>query len=124
MVEEPDPKNEAIHYWEIRRLLWNLLLVPPAFFAFSFVIRTAMHEHQSLPVFGGFEVAVAFCFAAVGANLCYSFAYVVEFWIQGAVAEDGYHRYGRPMLFYLGCVLGVGLALWGGVSIAHLLRAN
>ena len=124
MIEEGDSKNEAIHYWEIRRWLWTLLLVPPALFAFGFVIRAAMHEHQSLPAFGWFEVAVAFCFAAVGANLCYSFAYVVEFWIQGAAAEGGYLRYGRHMLFFLGCVLGVGLAMLGGLSIAHLLPAS
>lgn len=111
-------KGEAINYWEIRRTFWNLLLVPPAVLSYWFALGIAV-EIGDPPAFGWPVVAAMFCFSAVAANICYSFAYVIEFWIQGASAEEGYRTIGRHVLYALGCLLGIGLALGGGASIAQ-----
>jgi len=118
MDAEENLKGEAIRYWELRRIFWNLLLVPPALLSYWFAAGIAVGIGDP-PVFGWPGVAAMFCFSAAGANICYSFAYVIEFWIQGASAESGYRKGGRHALFILGCLLGVGLALGGGASIAQ-----
>ena len=118
METEENFKGEAIRYWEIRRIFWNLLLVPPALLSY-FLAAGIVIGIGDEAAFGWPIVATSFCFSVVGANICYSFAYVIEFWIQGSLAGEGYRRSGRNTLFILGCLLGVGLALTGGASIAQ-----
>ena len=118
-METPEnSKGEAIQYWERRRIIWNLLLFPPSILSYLFASGVAVGTGDS-PAFEWPVVAAMFCFAAVGANICYSFAYVIEFWIQETQVEAGYRQQGRTALFVLGCFLGVGLALSGGMSIAQ-----
>ena len=114
-----ESKGEAIRYWEKRRIVWNVLLVPPALLGYVLPagIAAGIGDRAML---GWPEVLAMFCFAAVGANICYSFAYVVEFWIQGSGVEKEYRKYGRTLLFVLGSLLGIGLALMGGASIAQM----
>ena len=112
-------KRETIKYWEKKRVTWNLLLVPPAIFSYWLASGFAVGIGD-LPTFGWPMVAVMFCCSAAGANICYSFAYVVEFWIQGEQVETSYRERGRKILFVLGCFLGIGLALCGGTSIAQM----
>jgi hypothetical protein len=112
-------KSDAIRYWEVRRIVWNLLLVPPALLSYLFDIEFAVGVDDH-PAFGWPIVLAHFCFAALGANVCYSFAYVIEFWIQGSDRESGYHEHGRPLLFALGYLVEMGLSLLGGTAIAQL----
>lgn len=118
MKSTENNKGEAIKYWEKRRIVWNLLLVPPAILSYWLASGVAAGIGDP-PAFDWPIIAIMFCFAAVGANICYSFAYVIEFWIQGTRAEVGYRQNGRTALFVLGCFLGMGLALSGGASIAQ-----
>lgn len=70
-------------------------------------------------VYYGF-VLLMFGLYALGANLCYSFAYVLEFFF-GNEHEDGrWVRIGRPVVFVGGLVLAMGLALIGGRDVALL----
>lgn len=119
MEPTENSKGEAIRYWERRRKVWNLLLVPPAGLSYGFASGMAIGIGDP-PAFGWPVVAALFCLAALGANICYSFAYVIEFWIQGARAEAGYRKQGRTLLFAKGCFLGMGFALSGGASIAQM----
>ena len=118
-MEFADYKKEAIRFWELRRIIWNLLLIPPSLFGYVFAAGVAVAVDDS-PQFGLPIVAVLFCFSAVGANICYSLAYVIEFWAAGRSCEEGYRVKGRRLLFGLGCFIGIGLALSGGRNIAIL----
>ncbi len=118
-MEFADYRREAIRYWERRRIVWNLILVPPSVFAYMFAAGIAIGIGDQRQ-FGYPMVAALFCFAAVGANICYSLAYVIEFWVAGRDAEDAYRTTGRRLLFALGCLVGIGLALAGGRDIAIL----
>ena len=110
-------RKVAIRYWELRRIVWNIILIPPALFGFMMAAGVAAGIGDPKQ-FGDPYVIGLFCFSAVGANICYSFAYVVEFWMAGRDAEDGYCSIGRHLLFALGCLIGIGLALIGGQDIA------
>ena len=116
-----DYRREAIRYWERRRIVWNVLLVPPSLLtywcAFQFPDPDAHPE-----VFGFGTVAVLFFMAAAGANLCYCAAYIVEFFLADPDPECGWLLVGRPALFVIGCVIGIGLALLGGMQIADMQR--
>jgi hypothetical protein len=110
-------KRDAIQYWEKRRVIWNLLLVLPAYFSYSIGAGLAAGIGDTA-AFGLPMVLAMFCFAAVGANICYCFAYVAEFWLAGTGAEKTYRENGRLLLFILGCLIGLGLAFSGGSAIA------
>ena len=116
---DQEKKRKVILYWERRRILWNLILIPPSLTAYWFAEELTVGVDPALVHGLGFPlVAAAFCFAAIGANLCYCFAYAVEFWVAGSSAETPFNEIGRTVLFLLGCLLGVGLALIGGQAIA------
>jgi len=115
----PNDKAEAIEYWEKKRILWNLLLVIPSVFSYWLASGVAVGIGDPAS-FGWIEVGVMFCSAAVAANICYSFAYVIEFWMQGLQSETAYREHGRSLLFGFGCLLGIGLAFVGGATIAYM----
>ena len=112
-------RREAIKYWERRRIIWNLLLVPPALFSYWFALQFPDPEQVS-PVFGFDQVAMLFFAAAVGANICYCAAYIAEFLMADSNLEGGWQNGGRTAVFVAGCVIGVGLALAGGQQIAMM----
>ena len=111
-------KREAIRYWEVKRGFWNVLLVFPSLLGYGITAGMASGLGDP-PAFGWAFVVLMFFFCAVGANILYCSAYVIEFLIQGATAEVGYRSRGRHALFVLGCLIGVCLALSCGASIAH-----
>ncbi|MGJ8657922.1 MAG: hypothetical protein ACSHX6_15850 [Akkermansiaceae bacterium] len=112
-----DYRKEAIRYWERKRIIWNLILVLPALFGYLAASEIAVGIGDPSE-FGFLYVMACFFFAAMGANICYTFAYVAEFWIVGRDYEFEYRSNGRLKLFVLGCCLGIGLAFLGGRSIA------
>ena len=121
-MEFADYRKEAIRYWERRRIIWTLILVPPSVVAYLFASGLALGigSPGAPGAFGYPMVAALFCLAAFGANICYSFVYAIEFWMAGRDAEDDYRANGRRILFFLGCLLGIGLAFAGGQRIAIL----
>lgn len=118
-LEFTDYRKKAIRYWERRRIIWNLILVPPSVFTYvlgaGFAVGIGDRSEFGLPT-----VVVLFCFAAVAANICFSFVYVIEFWVSGRDAEDVYCKIGRRLIFAIGCLIGISLALAGGKEIAIL----
>ena len=77
-----DYRREAIRYWERRRIVWNVLLVPPSLLTYWFAFQ--FPDPDAHPEVFGF----------------------------GTVAA----------LFVIGCVIGIGLALLGGMQIADMQR--
>jgi hypothetical protein len=91
----------APHFWESRRLLYNAIL---AGVVLLWLIFTWPHFRPSLTL-GSLE---AFIFLALAANLCYSAAYVGEFFMQAILPASSWRRF-RLILFALGTFLALVL---------------
>jgi hypothetical protein len=112
-------RKAAIRYWERRRIIYNLALIPPAFFGWIVCagVSAAVGDRQSL---GSGSVLNLFVISAIGANICYSFAYALEFLIGHNGSKTWWLRWGRTVALLLGILLGMFLALLGGRNIANL----
>src|SRR5688572_30642045 len=111
-------KHTAIRYWERRRVIYNLALLLPAWFAYGFVDNLnwvgGPHETQYSYILPWFALS------AIGANICYSFAYALEFLFGSDDPTSGWMRYGRTTAFIGGVVLAMLLACVGGRNIAMI----
>jgi hypothetical protein len=58
--------------------------------------------------------------SALGANICYSFAYVLEFFLGSDEPTSRWLRFGRITVFVAGVLFAMLLALVGGWNIAQL----
>ena len=110
-------QRSAIRYWERRRIVFNLVLFPPAVFSFLIVggIEAGL---GGVPVLTDLQVLIRFIGAAIGANVCYSFAYVLEFWFGSDSPESGWLHWGRTAVLVTGVLCAIVLATFGGAAIA------
>ena len=115
----PATLRSAFRYWEIRRIWYNVALVPAAFFGY-FTDTALSYAVDDIQYLSGSKVAALFVFSGVGANLCYSFAYVLEFWLGGDNMQSRWLRCGRTRAFVSGMILGVVLAFVGGRRIGDM----
>lgn len=111
-------RRSAIRYWERRRIIYNLALVFPAIFSYGFIDTInwvgdphEIHYSYIIPLFIG---------SAVGANICYSFAYVLEFLFGTDDPLSGWLRSGRTTSLVAGVLFAMLLALIGGRNIAMM----
>jgi uncharacterized membrane protein YedE/YeeE len=111
-------RGRAIRYWERRRIFYNLALVPPAFFAYTFTdnMNWVGDPHPTIYRFLFFWFALS----AIGANICYSFAYVLEFLFGSDDPASRWLRFGRKRAFVGGLLFAMLLALGGGYNIANM----
>ncbi len=117
MHDFPGYKRSAVRYCEWRRIIYNLLLVPPAVFSFMIIggIEAGLGR---VPVLTTSQVLIRFIGAAMGANICYSFAYVLEFWFGSDVPEPHWLRWSRTAALVAGVLHSMVLAALGGMGIA------
>ncbi len=111
-------RRTAIRYWERRRIIYNLALVPPAFFSYGFTDNLnwvgdphITHYSYILPLFA---------LSAVGANICYTFSYALEFIFGSDNPASRWMTTGRTMVFIAGVLFAMVLAFIGGWNIAEL----
>jgi len=110
-------QRSAIRYWERRRIVFNLALIPPA--ALSYIFTAGIEAGLGgVPVLTDLQVLISFIGAAIGANVCYSFAYVLEFWFGSDSPESGWLRWGRTAVLVAGVLFSIVLATFGGAGIA------
>ena len=116
MINDPAFKNAALRYWERRRVVYNLVLIPPSLIAYMLMagLCYAGDPHET----HGLYVSLLFALSALGANVCYTFAYAVEFLLGNTNPTSRWMRFGRASVFAAGMVLSVLLALIGGHNIA------
>lgn len=118
MLDQQLYKRTVIRYWERRRIIYNVALVPPALSAYLIAgaIDNAGDPH---PIFYGL---LLFCFslAAIGANICYSFVYALEFLFGSDDPDSNWSRFGRSIVLIEGIIFAMGLAFFGGRSIAAM----
>jgi hypothetical protein len=111
-------RSSAIRYWERRRIFYNLALVPPAFFSYMLAAGVIYvgDPHKSYYSY----VLGLFAASALGANVCYSFAYALEFFFGSDDPGSRWFRFGRTCIFIAGVLFAMVLALIGGRNIAFM----
>ena len=70
-------KQNAVRYWERRRIIYNLALLPPS--GIAYFISAGLARVGDDFAWHPFHAAVLFILSAIGANVCYSFANALEF---------------------------------------------
>lgn len=96
--------DDALRFWELRRIPYNLVLVAVVI---AWAVTARSHFH--LPLWGA--CLILFVLAAV-ANVLYSVAYCVDIFIQRSSFRDLWRRR-RWILWLAGMLLAVAFAnLW------------
>ena len=111
-------QKTAVRYWERRRVIYNLALVLPALLGFGFT-GNFNWVGDSHPIHYSY-LAPWFALSAVGANICYSFAYCLEFLFGSDDPTSRWLRFGRTSAFMGGVLFAMFLALIGGHNIAQM----
>lgn len=108
----------AIRYWERRRIIYNLALLLPAWLGFGFTdtLNWVGDPHETHYSY----ILPWFALSAFGANICYSFAYALEFLFGSDGPTSRWACYGRTATFVGGVLFAMLLALVGGRNIAEM----
>jgi hypothetical protein len=111
-------RHAAVRYWERRRIVYNLALLPPAWLAYGFVdnLNWVGDPHEAQYSY----ILPLFALSALGANVCYSFAYALEFLFGRDEPNSAWMCYGRTTAFVGGVLFAMLLALIGGRNIAEM----
>jgi len=94
--------DDAIRFWELRRIPYNLVLVVVVV-AWIAAARWHLHESMLWPA-----ILALFVMAAL-ANVLYSVAYCIDVFVQFSSFRDLWRRR-RWMLWFAGALLAVALA--------------
>ena len=111
-------RKTAVRYWERRRIIYNVALVLPALVGYGFTdtLNWVADPHKTHYAF----IVPMFLVSALGANICYSFSYALEFLFGSDNPISRWQRYGRTTAFVGGVLFGMLLALIGGRNIADM----
>jgi hypothetical protein len=111
-------RHTAIRYWERRRIIYNLALLLPAWLSYGLMdtLNYVGDPHRTHYSF----ILPLFALSAVGANICYTFAYALEFLLGSDEPTSRWMRYGRTTAFVGGVLFAMLLALIGGWNIAQM----
>lgn len=112
-----DALSDAIRYWELRRVVYNLALAAVVV-ALAVAFRARIESRMS------FELLLALVVLAVLANLCYCAAYLVDLPMQLS-SHAGIWKRWRWLLWMSGVLFGMALAwYWTGDEILPALLAG
>ena len=111
-------RRAAVRYWEKRRIVYNLLLVPPSILSYNIAAISRGGGNDSL--FTTPYALLLFAMAAFGANTCYSFVYALEFWFGNCDPESSWNVAWRQIVLICGIILGIILAREGALEIAFM----
>lgn len=115
MPVDGEIRREAIRYWEKRRVWYNALLVVPTLLGYAPAILSGAVGD---PKFLGFaDLNAIFLMAIVSANIFYSFAYSLEFFLGSANPGAPWRKFGRSWCFAAGTIIAMILAFAGGRNI-------
>ena len=109
-----DALSDAIHYWELRRIVYNLALL-------AVVVALAIVSWSRIETRLSFELLLGLVVLAVLANVCYCAAYVVDLPMQLSSHVAAWKRW-RWLLCAFGVLFGMALAwYWAGDEILPAL---
>lgn len=116
MNDFPAFKRSAVTYWERRRLIYNVALVLPAWLGYEFtdMMNWVGDRHER---YYGFTIPLLVV-SVIGANICYTFAYALEFLRGSDDPSSSWLRQERTLCFVFGVLFAMLLALIGGRNIA------
>jgi len=92
--------RDAIRYWEVRRLPYNLVLAAALVFWLAFATGPGPVTRQDL---------LALVVLAIIANACYCMAYLVDLSFGSSPWRDGWRRWGRLSLWTAGTLFALVL---------------
>jgi hypothetical protein len=105
-------KRDAVTYWEKRRILYNFLLVPPSLLAWEVSSELTHAIDDGIPArLTDPVVLFALVVLCIGANLCYTFVYTLEFLFLAESPSRFWPNPGRTIFLILGCLLGIWFAI-------------
>ena len=110
-------RKSAIRYWERCRIIYNVALLPPAFIGYILPAGISAGVGDEAQ-FGLGGVLLLFFLSAVGANICFSFVYSLEFLFGNDAPDSQWLPFWRPLLIVLGTLFAMLLAFFGGANIA------
>ncbi|HET6914100.1 MAG TPA: hypothetical protein VFH71_12270 [Rhodanobacteraceae bacterium] len=109
-----DALSDAVHYWELRRIVYNLALL-------AVVVALAIVFWSRIETRLSFELLLGLVVLAVLANVCYCAAYVVDLPMQLSSHVGTWKRW-RWLLCAFGVLFGMALAwYWAGDEILPAL---
>lgn len=111
-------KKADIRYWERRRIFYNLALIPSSFF--GYMLCKGIMWRGSPPESHYYYLIFLLAVSALGANICYTFAYALEFFFGNEDSASRWLRFGRSTAFGISILLAMFLALIGGWNIASM----
>jgi hypothetical protein len=111
-------RHTAIRYWERRRIIYNIALLPPSLLAYMLTAGLANVGDPQATLYG--FLLFWFALSALGANVCYSFAYALEFLCGSDDLTSRWLRFGRTSVFVAGLLFAILLALIGARNIAMM----
>jgi hypothetical protein len=104
-------KRDAVAYWEKRRIVYNFLLVPASLLAWEFSSELTYSIDEGTPArLTDPPVLFALVILCIGANLCYTFVYALEFLFLAESPSRFWPKPGRMIFLILGCLLGIWFA--------------
>lgn len=114
-------KRKAIAYWEKRRVVYNFLLVPASLLAWQTSKELTYYIDDRVPAsLTDPAVILALVILCIGANICYSFVYVLEFFFLADEPRRFWPTPGRTLCLILGCLIG----MWIASSMMRQLQIN
>jgi hypothetical protein len=111
-------RKSAVRYWERRRIIYNAALVLPALVGYGLTDALNWVGDPHRTHYG--YIIPLFLVSAVGANICYSFSYALEFIFGSDDPTSRWLRSGRTAAFVFGVLFAMLLALIGGRNIAMM----
>lgn len=111
-------RKSAVSYWERRRIIYNIAISLPAIVAYKMesTENWVCDEHRTNYSY----IIPVFVASAIGANICYSFCYALEFILGRAEPTSSWLRSGRTTSFVCGVLFAMFLAMIYGGRIADL----
>jgi len=94
------------------------MLIPPALFGYLLPagISAGVGDERQLTFVSVLGLFIA---CAIGANICYSFIYALEVWFGSDDANSAWNKRARSVMFVIGTLFAMFLALIGGGNIAR-----
>jgi len=116
-----DFRKSTVSYWEKRRLIYNLLLLPSALLGWNLSADFTYSIDDRIPASTGDPFVIrSVLYLLLLANVCYSMVYVLEVFMMSEKRKPFWPRGGRTVVFGIGCALGMLLA---SSSAFHLQTA-
>jgi hypothetical protein len=100
--------GDAISFWEKGRIAYNVVLV-----LLVLGLLTVGGRIAKAPLTDWLLLAIL----AVGANLCYSLAYIPDLFVQASTHRAAWRRWGRPALWVVGTIASACAAALFGSSL-------